>query len=107
MKNRSIPATGAIPPANRRQPQRLSSMRAATRTGMTFVGAMTTRQAESTTTKARVIKADGQAHRNRAALRKAIAAKIAQLECLMEQALAVGDPWLAEEAEFWRKELRR
>ena len=82
-------------------------MRAATRTGMTFVGAhkqVSTDGADEF--KARVIKPNQKARSEREAIRAAIAAKIAQLEDLMKQALAAGDEHLAE-AEFWRQELNR
>jgi len=98
----------SIPSANRRPGGLacLSSMRAATRVGLVFVGGAARRTpaddgSGATSKKARVIQPNRQAQREREAFQRALAAKVRQLEKLVAEAAS------PEEVEFWRMELDR
>lgn len=103
----------SIPPANRQIAclSRLSSMRAATRVGLIFVGASSPALSEAAGRPAkvqeedgfrpRVIRPDDQRERQRQAFLKALDAKLRQLERLMAEAVN------AAEMAFWRAEIER
>ncbi len=92
----------SIPPANRSGPPRpplLSSMRAADRAGMAFVGRRQSQQEQPCEGRARVIRPDAQAQRERQAFQQAWAARIRQIEELLADAATL------TEAAFWQQEL--
>ena len=93
----------SIPPANR-TPSRLSSMRAATRVGMTFVGGhvgSAMRPSQQGQFKAATIEPDKARIKALQEYRAAIREKIQWLE---DQALKAATP---EEETWWRSELTR
>ncbi len=94
----------SIPPANRVGPPRLarlSSMRAADRAGMVFIGRVKSRQVQPCERRACVIGPDAQAQRERQAFQQAWAARIKQIEELLADAATLA------EAAFWQQELDR
>ncbi len=94
----------SIPPANRVGPSRLarlSSMQAADRAGMVFVGRQEPRQAETRENRARVMGPDAQAQRERQAFQQAWTARIRQIEELLADAATLA------EAAFWQQELEQ
>ena len=94
----------SIPPANRLGPSRLarlSSMRAADRAGMVFVGQAEPRQAQPCEGHGRVVHPDAQAQRERQAFQQAWAARIRQIEALLADAATLA------EAAFWQRELEQ
>lgn len=109
-----IPPKGSIPPANRRRVtmiDHLSSMRAATRVGMTFVGSAqcarpSSPSSSSSDFKPRVISPNLQVIRQREAWQKALRAKGEQLEGILADLLD-GDGFMQQEAELIRQQLRR
>ena len=90
----------SIPPANRR-PSKLSSMRAADRSGFVRVGSCNhaSKPAE-TTFKPRVIRPDAEAARQRNIYRQTLRVLVDRYNDLM----ACAEP---EEREFWQRELRQ
>ncbi len=94
----------SIPPANRSAPSRLahlSSMRAADRAGIVFVGRQEPRQVQLCESRARVVRPDAQAQGERRAFQQAWSARIRQIEELLADAATLA------EAAFWQQELDR
>jgi len=89
----------SIPPANRR-PSSLSSMRAATKTGMVFVGSAQ-KKVEPETFKANIVEPNTARIKTLQEYRAAIHSKMQWLE---EQALGAATP---EEQTWWNAELDR
>ena len=93
----------SIPPANRTL-GRLSSMRAATTSGMIFVGSAS-QPAKEPDFKPHIIKPDQQAQQAREAFHKALATKREQLLKYLEELEGQTDKWLLQEAQLIREEL--